>query len=137
MPRILAIDYGTKRAGIAVTDPEQIIATALDTIHPKDLIKFLKEYTAREKVECFVIGEPKQMDYTPSEITGHINHFIKVLKKEFPDIPVKRADERFTSLIASRSMIENNMKKSDRRNKELVDQISAVLILQSYMERKK
>ena len=132
--RILAIDYGTKRTGLAVTDPERIIATALDTIHSAKVIEFLKKYMEKEKVEFFVVGEPRQMDNTPSSITPHVEDFIKKLKIAFPDIPVKRIDERFTSKMAFQSMIENGLKKSERRNKEMIDQRSAVIILQSYME---
>jgi putative Holliday junction resolvase len=133
----MAIDYGTKRIGIAVTDPNKIIATALDTIHPNKVIEYLKNYIMKEKVECFVVGEPRQMDNSPSPVTPQIEAFIKVLKKTFPGIPVERMDERFTSLIASQSMLEDGTKKSDRRKKELVDQRSAVIILQSYMDKKK
>jgi len=133
----MAIDYGTKRIGLAVTDPEQIIATALDTIHPVKIIDYLKKYLEKESVECFVVGEPKQMDNSPSSISPQVEDFIKKLKVAFPEIPVKRIDERFTSKIASQSMLMNGLKKSQRRNKELVDQRSAVLILQSYMEMKK
>jgi putative Holliday junction resolvase len=135
--RIMAIDYGLKRIGLAVTDPNRIIATALDTIHPNKIIEYLKKYLIREKVECFVVGEPKQMNNTPSSISPQIEAFIKLLKKNFPDIPVERMDERFTSLIASQSMLMDGLKKSDRRNKSIVDQRSAVIILQSYLEMKK
>ena len=134
MGRVIAIDYGTKRTGLAVTDPNRIIATALDTIHSMKVIEYLKEYMQKEIVDIFVVGEPRQMDYTPSEITPQIENFIKKLKTAFPSIPVERIDERFTSKMAAQSMLENGMKKSDRRKKELVDQISAVIILQSFME---
>jgi putative holliday junction resolvase len=134
MARILAFDYGTKRTGLAVTDPEQIIATALGTVHPKDLLVYLKKYLASEEVECFVVGEPRQMNNQASQITPQIESFIRLLKKQFPGIPVKRVDERFTSLIATRSLLESGLKKKDRQRKDLVDQASAVLILQSYME---
>jgi putative holliday junction resolvase len=137
MSRILAIDYGTKRVGLAVTDPGQLIATALDTIHSAKVIDYLKKYIEKEAVECFVVGEPRQMNNTPSEITQHVESFIKKLMITFPEIPVKRIDERFTSMMAAQSMLINGMKKSDRRNKELIDQISAVIILQSYMEMNK
>ena len=135
--RIMAIDYGTKRIGLAVTDPERIIATALDTVHPLKIIAYLKKYLEKEEVECFVVGEPRQMDNTPSSITPHVEDFIRKLKIAFPEIPVKRIDERFTSKIASQSMLLDGLKKSDRRNKALVDQRSAVIILQSYMEMNK
>jgi len=137
MMRIMAIDYGLKRIGLAVTDPNRIIATALDTIHPNKIIEYLKKYLTSERVECFVVGEPRQMDNTPSSISPQIEAFIKILQKNFPEIPVKRIDERFTSLIASQSMLMDGLKKSDRRKKELVDQRSAVIILQSYMEMNK
>ncbi len=134
MSRIIAIDYGTKRTGLAVTDPNKIIATALDTIHSTKVIDYLKDYVKREPVECFVVGEPKQMDYTPSEITPHINGFIKKLAEAFPAIPIRRIDERFTSKMAMQSMLVDGSTKSDRRNKELIDQRSAVIMLQSYLE---
>src|SRR4249919_734899 len=100
MPRILAIDYGTKRTGLAVIDPNKIIATALDTVHSAKVIDYLKEYIKKETVECIVVGEPKQMNNTPSEITPQINAFIKKLTDAFPDIPLRRVDERFTSKMA-------------------------------------
>ena len=137
MARIIAIDYGTKRTGLAVTDPNRIIATALDTVHSSKIIDYLKEYLKNEIVEVFVVGEPRQMDYTPSEITPQIEDFIRKLKIAFPSIPVERIDERFTSKMAAQSMLDNGLKKSDRRKKELIDQRSAVIILQSYMEMNK
>lgn len=136
MPRIIAIDYGTKRVGLAVTDPDQMIATGLDTVHAKDVITFLKNYLAKEKVECFVVGEPKQMNADDSGVTVHINRFINRLKKDFPGIPVERYDERFTSMIASKTLLMGGLKKKDRQNKKLVDMTSAIIILQSFMERK-
>jgi putative Holliday junction resolvase len=136
MPRILAIDYGTKRTGLAVTDPNKIIATALDTVHSAKVIEYLKAYLQNEIVECFVVGEPKQMNNTPSEITPHINAFIKKLNAEFPEIPVRRVDERFTSKMAMQSMLVDGSTKADRANKGLIDQRSAVIILQSYLESK-
>ena len=137
MARILAIDYGGKRTGLAVTDPGKLIATALDTVHSAKVIEYLKKYMETESVECFVVGEPRQMNYEPSSITPQIEDFIRRLKKVFPEIPVFRIDERFTSKMAMESMIANGIKKSDRRKKELVDQVSAVIILQSYMEMNK
>ena len=134
MSRIIAIDYGTKRTGLAVTDPNKIIATALDTVQSVKVIDFLKEYIRKEPVECFVVGEPMQMNYTPSEITPQINIFLKKLSASFPEIPIRRIDERFTSKIAMQSMLMDGSKKSDRRKKELIDQRSAVIILQSYLE---
>ncbi len=136
MGRIIAIDYGRKRVGLAVTDELKMIANPLTTVHSKDIISFLKEYCANEIVECFVVGEPRQMDYTPSESMRFITPFVKKLKKEIPEIPVEMADERFTSKIASQAMITAGLKKKDRQNKALVDKISAVLILQSYLELK-
>ncbi|MFC2111479.1 Holliday junction resolvase RuvX [Bacteroidota bacterium] len=134
MGRILAIDYGQKRVGIAVTDELKMIASPLTTVHSKDIIEFIKKYVSQENVECIVVGEPKQMNNLPSESTGLIDLFIKKFKKEFPNIPVERADERFTSKIAFQSMIDAGLKQKARRNKELVDTISATLILQSYLE---
>lgn len=133
--RILAFDYGTKRIGIAVTDPLQIIATGLDTIHPKDIIEYLKKYLQREQVELFVVGEPKQMDGSPSQSSPHIRGFITTLKKHFPDIPIERIDERFTSKMASAVVAQSGFKKTDRQNKERLDTISATIILQSYLEK--
>lgn len=137
MNRIMAIDYGTKRVGLAVTDPNQIIATALATIHPDKTIEFIRSYISTESVTCFVVGEPKQMDYSPSQITAQIELFIKRLKKEFPEIPVERIDERFSSKIAIAALRESGLKKKDRQRKDLVDQASAVILLQSWMENNK
>lgn len=134
--RILAFDYGTKRIGIAVTDPLQIIATGLDTIHPKDIIDFLKSYLAKEPVELFVVGEPLQMNGTPSQSTPHIKGFITLLKKHFPEIPVERIDERFTSKMASAVVAQSGFKRSDRRDKARLDTISATIILQTYLEKR-
>jgi putative Holliday junction resolvase len=136
MGRILAIDYGQKRVGIAVTDENQIIATALLTIHVNEVIEFLKDYLSKEKVDCFVIGEPRTLNNTASDSVKYINPFIKKLKKEFPDIPLERMDERFTSVIASQSLLLSGAKKKTRQNKGLIDGISATLILQSYLESK-
>ena len=137
MPRIIAIDYGTKRVGLAVTDTNQIIATGLDTVHSKDVIAYLKNYLSKEAVECFVVGEPKQMDASDSQIKPQIDQFIVQLKKNFPEIPVERSDERFTSMMASQALIASGVKKKQRQNKELIDMTSAIIILQSFMERKK
>jgi putative Holliday junction resolvase len=134
MARILAFDYGTKRIGIAVTDPLQIIATGLDTIHPKDIIDYLKKYLLIEQVEAFVIGEPKQMDGTPSESAQHVKGFSTLLKKAFPTIPQHWIDERFTSKLAQQTIMQSGLKKSDRRDKERVDTIAATIILQYFME---
>ncbi|MDR6786081.1 putative Holliday junction resolvase [Pedobacter africanus] len=135
MPRIIAFDYGTKRIGIAVTDPLQIIATGLDTIHPKDIVEYLKKYLSAEPVEAFVFGDPKQMDGSPSESAQHVKGFAKTLKKTFPDIPQYWIDERFTSKMAHQTILQSGLKKQDRRNKERVDTISATLILQYFMEQ--
>jgi putative Holliday junction resolvase len=132
----MAFDYGTKRIGIAVTDPLKIIATGLDTVHPKDIVEYLKKYLRTESVECFIVGDPKQMDGAESQSAVHVRGFVSLLKKNFPEIPIELADERFTSKMAFASMIESGLKKSDRRNKALVDTISATIILQSYMEKK-
>ncbi|MXV14706.1 Holliday junction resolvase RuvX [Hufsiella ginkgonis] len=137
MPRLMAFDYGTKRIGIAVTDPLQIIATGLETVHPKDVIDYVKKYLLAEPVERFVVGEPKQMDGTESQSAQHVRGFVTLLKKNFPAIPVDMADERFTSKMASAAMLAGGLKKSDRKNKALVDTVSAVIILQTYMETRK
>ncbi|MFA8449261.1 MAG: Holliday junction resolvase RuvX [Bacteroidales bacterium] len=136
MGRIIAIDYGQKRVGIAVTDELQIIANGLTTVHSKDIFTFLKDYFQKENVECIVVGEPKQMNNTSSESARFIEPFVKKLRKTFPDLKIDRFDERFTSKIAHQSMIDAGLKKKDRQKKELVDTISATLILQSYMENK-
>ncbi|TSJ43484.1 Holliday junction resolvase RuvX [Mucilaginibacter corticis] len=134
--RIMAFDYGTKRIGIAVTDPLQIIATGLDTVHPNKILDFLKAYLQTEQVERFIVGEPKQMDNTPSQSAIHVKGFAKLLKKTFPAIPVEMFDERFTSKMASATIAQSGMGKKARQNKELVDNISAVILLQSWMEKK-
>lgn len=136
MPRILAIDFGTKRTGIAVTDALQIIASGLTTVDTKTLLPFLKDYLKQEDVELLLVGEPKQMDNTPSESEAHILPFVSKLQKMFPNIPIKRVDERFTSKMAFQTMIDSGLKKSQRKNKALVDEISATLILQSYLYSK-
>lgn len=135
MPRIVAFDYGTKRVGIAVTDPMQIIATGLDTVHPKDIVEYLKKYLFTEQVEAFVFGEPKQMDGSPSDTAQHVKGFARTLKKTFPDIPQYWMDERFTSKLAHEAILQSGLKKQDRKNKERVDTISATLILQYFMEQ--
>ncbi|NQU31598.1 MAG: Holliday junction resolvase RuvX [Bacteroidetes bacterium] len=134
MGRILAIDYGQKRVGIAVTDELQMIATGLTTVHVKDIWTFLYDYFAKEKVDCVVIGEPKDLMNRPSDSTRFIEPFVKGLTKKFPKIKVKRFDERFTSKMALDTMIAGGLSKSKRQNKALVDTISATLILQSYMD---
>lgn len=132
----MAFDYGTKRIGIAVTDPLQIIATGLDTIHPKDAVEYLKKYLLIGQVELFVVGEPKQMDGTPSQSAQHVKGFITILKKNFPHIPVETIDERFTSKMAAATIAQSGFKKHDRQNKARVDTISATIILQSYLEKR-
>ena len=133
MGRILAIDYGTKRTGIAVTDEMQIIASGLTTVDTKELLVFLKDYIVSENVEKFVVGLPKQMNNTASESEVYIQKFLVQLAKTIPDIPVERVDERFTSKMAFQTMIDSGLKKKKRQNKALVDEISATLILQSYL----
>jgi putative Holliday junction resolvase len=133
MARVLAIDFGKKRTGIAVTDELQIIASGLTTLNTNDLLSFLKEYTSKEKVDLFILGQPKQMDNSDSESEILMEPFIKKIKKIFPQIPLKRIDERFTSKMAFQTMIDSGMKKKQRRNKAMVDEISATIILQSYL----
>jgi putative holliday junction resolvase len=134
--RLMSFDYGTKRIGIAVTDPMQIIATGLDTVHPKDIVDYLKKYLQTEQVERFIVGEPKQMDNTPSQSAQHVRGFVTILKKNFPEVPVEMLDERFTSKMASAAIAQSGMGKKDRQNKALVDTISATILLQSWMEKK-
>ena len=136
MARILAIDYGMKRTGIAVTDELQIIASGLTTVNTKELISFLKDYVDKENVELFLVGEPKQMDNTASESEALIVPFLAKLQNQFPNIPMQRVDERFTSKMAFQTMIDSGLKKNQRKNKALVDEISATLILQSYLYSK-
>ena len=135
MARIMAIDYGSKRVGIAVTDPQQIIATGLTTVHSNEVIDFLKQYMQKEEVSCIVVGEPKRMNNEPSDSARFIEPFVMHLKRTFPAIKVERMDERFTSKIASKSLIENGIKKQERKNKKLLDAISATLILQTYINQ--
>ena len=137
MGRILAIDYGRKRSGLAVTDTLQLIATGLTTVPSGDLVKFLFDYVSRKPVEIFVVGLPKQMNNELSENMKYIDAFVKHLKRTIPDIPVIFVDERFTSVLAHRAMLEGGLKKKKRQDKELVDEISAVIILQSYLESNK
>lgn len=134
MARILCIDYGGKRTGIAVTDPLQIIATALTTIETKELFPFLKKYFEQETVELILIGEPLNLDDTATHATPLVKAAILRLQKEFPSIPVKTVDERFTSKMASRAMIDMGMKKKDRRVKGNIDQIAATIMLQEYLQ---
>lgn len=137
MSQILAMDYGAKRTGIAVTDDMQIIASGLTTVATKSLLEFLDSYVKKEKVELFLIGEPKQRDNSPSDIEYEIRPFLKKLSARFPDIPIERVDERFTSKMAFQTMIDSGMSKGKRKNKDLVDEISATIILQSYLSGRK
>ena len=133
MGRILAIDYGKKRTGLAVTDPLRIIATALETVQSKELLNFLKAYMQKETVDEFVIGMPRTLKNEDSENAPLVRKFIEELKMNFPDKPILEVDERFTSSMAKRAMIEGGMKKKDRQEKGNVDKISAVIILQSFL----
>jgi putative Holliday junction resolvase len=134
MGRVLAIDYGKKRTGIAVTDPLRIIATALDTVSTPELLPFLKTYLQKETVDEFVVGMPKTLSNEDSETAPMVRQFVENLKKNFPDKPVHLADERFTSSMAKRTMIDGGMKKKDRQIKGNVDKISATIILQSFLD---
>jgi len=134
MGRILAIDYGQKRVGIAVTDELKIIANGLTTVPSAEIFDFLKTYLSKENVELFLVGEPKQMDGTASESSRFVEPFVKKLTQIFPDTPIKRTDERFTSQMAFQSMIDMGLKKKDRQNKATIDKISATIMLQSYLE---
>ncbi|WP_044399107.1 Holliday junction resolvase RuvX [Lacinutrix sp. Hel_I_90] len=136
MAQILAIDYGKVRTGLAVTDDMQIIASGLTTVATKVLLDFLKDYTKKEQVELFLVGEPKQMNNQASESEALIAPFISQLRTFFPEIPVKRVDERFTSKMAVQTMIDSGLKKKKRQNKALIDEISATIILQSYLYNK-
>jgi putative Holliday junction resolvase len=136
MARILAIDYGKKRTGLAVTDPLQMIATGLTTVATHELIPYLKKYMAGEAVELILIGEPKNLDGEATDATALVTECVRILQKNFPQIPVKKVDERFTSKLAFRSMIDSGLKKKDRQNKGLVDEISATIILQEYLQYK-
>lgn len=136
MGRILAIDYGKKRTGLAVSDPLQLIASGLTTVLTHDLIPYLKKYFAQETVSEIIIGEPKGLDGNATDATALVTECIRILQKNFPDMPVKKIDERFTSKIAFRSMIDSGLKKKDRQNKALVDEISATVLLQEYLQYK-
>jgi putative Holliday junction resolvase len=137
MPRVLAIDYGIKRTGIAVTDDFQIIASGLTTIPSETAITFLKDYISKENVAKVIIGEPKQMNGQPSESTEVIEKFVSKFQKEFPEMKVERVDERFTSKMAFQTMIDSGLKKKQRQNKALVDEIAATIMLQDYLLRYK
>ena len=136
MGRILALDYGTKRTGIAVTDELQLIASGLTTVETPKLLAFLKEYFENETVEKVLIGEPKQKDGTASDVEVHISNFIKKLEKLAPEMPLVRVDERYTSKMAFQTMIDSGLKKKQRRNKALLDEISATIILQEFLYNK-
>ncbi|MDO1500016.1 Holliday junction resolvase RuvX [Winogradskyella maritima] len=135
MGRLLALDFGKKRTGIAVTDELQIIASGLCTVETTDVIQFLSEYFEKESVDVIIIGEPKQMDNSVSESEADIQKLLPKLKAKFPDMPIERVDERFTSKMAFETMIDSGLKKKQRQNKALIDEISATLILQNYMTR--
>jgi putative Holliday junction resolvase len=134
MPRILAIDYGAKRTGLAVTDPSKIIASALETVPTDKLLEYLKKYTQTEAVEAFVVGMPKNLDGTTTDGTAYVERFVIELKNIFPEIAIHLHDERFTSKMAMQTMIAGGMKKKNRQIKGNIDKISAVIILQSFME---
>ena len=137
MARILSIDYGRKRTGLAVTDPLQIIAGGLATVATSQLIDWLRDYLRREEVELVVVGEPWQTNGKPSENLPRVEGFVRLLNKEFPNLPVVFYDERFTSVLAHQAMIDGGLKRKARQNKALVDEISATIILQSYLESKR
>ena len=137
MDRIVGIDYGRKRVGVAVSDPLRIFASALETVPSAKIIDYLKQYAATEGIERFVVGYPMNLDNKPSEAAAYVDAFLHLLRKHFPDIPVSLEDERFTSVLAHRAMIDGGVKKMDRRDKAAVDKVSAALILQTYMDREK
>lgn len=136
MARILALDYGTKRTGVAVTDTLQLIASGLTTVETPQLIPFLKDYFVTEDVALLLVGEPKQKDGTPSQVEEAIQGFLNVCRTTFPKLPIQRVDERYTSKMAFQTMIDSGLKKKQRRNKALVDEISATIILQDYLYNK-
>jgi putative holliday junction resolvase len=135
--RIIAIDYGTKRVGVAVTDPMQMIASGLTTVASHEILTFLADYTGKETVDAFVVGVPRKLNNTPSEALVYTEQFITALKRKFPGIPVHAIDERFTSSLAADAMYRGGMKKKDRQVKANLDKISAAIILQSYLEGKR
>ena len=134
MARILSLDYGKKRTGVAVTDPLQIIASGLTTVDTQQLFDFLKDYISKEVVEKIIIGLPYQLDGSPTDATASVLHCIRLLKNSFPTIPVVSVDEQFSSKMASRAMLDMGLKKKDRQKKGLVDEIAATLLLQEYMQ---
>ena len=135
MERILGIDFGKKRTGIAVSDPLRIFASPLETVPTAKIIEYLQNYALKEPISLFVVGYPMNLDNRPSEAARDVDLFLKQLEKAFPDVPVTREDERFTSVLAHRAMIDGGMKKSDRRDKASVDKISAAIILQGFLDR--
>ena len=137
MDRIIGIDYGSARTGLAVSDPLQIFASALETLPSAKIIEYLQKYSASETITMFVVGMPLELDGTPSETAHQVRSFVGQLRKAFPDVPVEYEDERFTSVLAHRAMIDGGMKASRRRDKKEVDKISAAIILQSYLDKKK
>ena len=134
MGKALGIDYGTKRTGVAITDAMQIIATGLTTVSTSKLDDFIADIVVKEKIECFVVGDPKNLDGTATDSTGHVNGFVKRLKQKYPTIPIHQIDERFTSKIAKQSIFASGIKKKGRQNKALVDEVSATIILQNYLD---
>ena len=136
MERLIGIDYGRKRTGLAASDPLGIFASALDTVPSAKIIDYLQKYSQKETITRFVVGYPMNLDGRPSEAAADVDAFLPVLKRAFPGVPVELDDERFTSVLAHRAMIEGGMKYKDRRNKSSVDRISAAIILQGYMDRK-
>ena len=137
MGRIVALDYGKKRTGIAVSDPLRLIAGGLTTLPSNETIGFLKQYVTDNAVDLFILGDPRQMNYEPSENRERVLKFKKDLQRSFPDIEIQMFDERFTSLLAHQAMIQGGLKKKDRQNKALVDELSATILLQSFLEAKK
>ena len=135
MARILAIDYGLKRTGIAVTDPLQIIASALTTIESARIFTFLEDYLKKEVVELFLIGDPRNLDDSPTDLTADVQRIISILQRKFPFIPVKVIDERYSSVMASRAMLTMGMKKKQRREKAVVDQVAATMMLQEWLSK--
>jgi len=134
MAKALGIDYGTKRTGIAITDGMQMIATGLTTVLTHTLDDFIADLVRKETIACFVVGDPKNLDGTNTDSTGHVNGFVKRLQKKYPTIPVHQIDERFTSKIAKQSILASGIKKKGRQNKALVDEVSATIILQNYLD---
>jgi putative Holliday junction resolvase len=135
MARIIAIDYGLKRTGIAVTDPLKIIASALTTVESARIFTFLEEYLKKETVELILIGDPRNLDDSPTDLTADVQRIIGILHRKFPEIPVKTVDERYSSMMASRAMVDMGMKKSQRREKGVVDQVAATMMLQEYLSK--